>query len=133
MRSLRFPPVVARSLLRLGGVLLIAQTTAAWALVLGLWTPTGAFVDLPPFTRNAVVALAVLCPVAAIGTWFVSDWGPVLWAATVTTLGIAVVVGTPFDTMALATFAVHACAFVAWLVSAARVERRGERGEVLTR
>ena len=105
--------------------MLLAQSLACWALVLGLWEPAAAFAVLPAITRNAVVVLAVLSPVAAIGTWFVSDWGPVLWAAAVTALGIALALGTPLHGAATLAFAGHAVLFAAWLLLAIRVERRG--------
>lgn len=123
-RSLRFPPGVSRFLLRFGALLLLVQTLVAWAILLGLWQPNGAFADFPSLSRNLVVVCAVLCPVAAIGSWFVSEWGPVLWAAVVVALGIAFGLGTPIPALVAIALIAHATLFAAWLLTAARVERR---------
>ena len=125
VRGLRFAPAWSRTLLRLASAVLLAQSMLAWASMLGLADGIGAFEALEPAARNLLLLAAVLCPVAAIGAWFVSDWGPVLWWGWIVALGIALVVGAePSRPIALA-FVVHVVLAGAWLLTAARMERRG--------
>lgn len=132
MKALRFPAYVPRMLLRVASVLLLVQGAAAWASLLGLLgeAAVGAadFAAMDDATRALLVLNAVLCLVAAIGAWFISEWGPVLWFAVVASLGVAVTAGVPDDGRITSLLVVHLLLAAAWLATASRVERRGGEG-----
>lgn len=51
-----------------------------WVRLIGLHTGLLWRFDLMPWPwQTAVVALAVLMPVAATGLWLRAEWGPVIW------------------------------------------------------
>lgn len=127
LRSFRFRPWVSRALLRFAALVLLAQTLLAWALLLG--AVGGGFTELGAGQRNLAVISAVLCPVAATGAWFISDWGPILWMGVIVALGAAVSLGAGGHAAVPLAFLLHVALLGLWLVTAARVERRhGEAG-----
>ena len=121
----RFPPMVANAILRIGMVLLLAYGVWAWALLLGLADAGVNFDTLPSAGRNLAVLLATVCPVAAVGTWFVSDWGPVLWAMVVVALGVTANAASVGPWVGWA-FALHGLTMLLWVVAKLLVERRAE-------
>ena len=128
LRGLRFPPGVSRGLMRVAGLVLLAQGALAWALLLGLYDPgpdggTG-FAGLAAPLRTLLVINAVLCPVAALGAWFVSEWGPVLWWTVILVLAIALGFAVPPATLIALLLGMHVLLALLWLVTAARTERR---------
>ena len=106
-------------------VLLLAQGAWAWGLLLGVAEGGVDFDTLPPASRNLTVLLATVCPVAAIGAWFISDWGPVLWALIVVSLGVAANANSVAPWVAWA-FAVHGVAITIWALASIFAERRSD-------
>lgn len=104
-------------------VLLLVQAGWAWSVLLGLSDPGMNFDTLAPATRNLAVVLATVCPVAAIGTWFASDWGPVLWALVVIALGLATNAASVGDWVGWA-FLAHGTLIAAWAGAVFMTERR---------
>lgn len=127
MSGPRFAPAISRGILRAASVVLLLQGLFAWAMLLGIAMPGADLSSLPGATRNLLVTNAVLCPVAAIGAWFVSEWGPVLWFCAAVSLGIGLAVSVPLGPALLAAFALHLLLLPAWLVTAMRLERRADR------
>ena len=127
MNGPRFAPSISRAILRVASLMLLLQGLFAWAALLGLAVEGQDLASLPAASRNLLVANAVLCPVAAIGAWFVSEWGPVLWFCAAISLGIGLATGTQLAPALLAAFGLHLVLVPAWLVTAMRLERRADR------
>ena len=65
--------------MRLVALLWIAKGLGAWAIILGLWSPTGDFGDRTMGFQAVIIYFAVIDPIAAVGLWMASTWGGVLW------------------------------------------------------
>ena len=121
----RVPRAAPRVVLRVAALGLLAQGAFSWGTLLGVAQPGLDFDTLVAAARNLHVFLAVACPVAALGAWFASDWGPVIWALVVIGLGVAV--GAPGGGAWIApAFAAHGLALLAWSLLALAAERRGD-------
>lgn len=123
MTKRRVPPIVASVLLRSAMVVLLAQGAWAWASLLGIAVADTNFDTMAPASRNLAVLLAVICPVAAIGTWFTADWGPVLWALVVVSLGVAANAASVASWVDW-TFAAHGALITLWALASVFAERR---------
>ena len=70
------------TLLRLVALAYVAFTLAVWAHLLGAAVPGLRAAASGP-QQAVVVALAVLCPVTAVGLWSLASWGQVIWAGAI--------------------------------------------------
>lgn len=121
----RLPPKLADVILRIGMIVLLLQAVFAWGLLVGIVDPALNFDTLAPAARNLMVVLATFCPVAATGAWFLSDWGPVLWALVVVALGLAANATVGFGWVPW-TFALQGTLMTLWVVAVLFAERRSE-------
>ena len=121
----RLPAQVAPTILRVGMLALLMQTIFAWATLLGVVDPGTNFDTLEPTVRNLTVVLATFCPVAAVGAWFLSDWGPVLWALVIVSLGIAANAAVGIGWVPW-SFAAHGVLMTSWVAAVVLTERRSE-------
>lgn len=65
--------------MRLIGILWIMKGLSAWAVILGIWTPTGVFEIRSTGYQATIIYFAVIDLVAAVGLWMASTWGGVMW------------------------------------------------------
>ncbi len=65
--------------MRLVAVLWIAKGVGAWAIILGVWSPTGDFGARSTGFQAVIVYFAVIDLIAAVGLWMASTWGGVVW------------------------------------------------------
>jgi len=65
--------------MRVLAVLWIVKGLSAWAMILGVWTPTGLFEIRPTGHQATIIYFAVIDLVAAVGLWMASTWGGVMW------------------------------------------------------
>jgi uncharacterized membrane protein (DUF2068 family) len=65
--------------LRLLAALCIVRGLMDWALILGFTGHEDQFLLAPLAGQSALVLLAVLSCIAAVGLWLTSAWGAVLW------------------------------------------------------
>lgn len=65
--------------MRLVAILWIAKGLGAWAVILGVWSPTGDFGARTTGFQAVIVYFAVIDLIAATGLWMASTWGGVLW------------------------------------------------------
>ena len=126
MKILRLPPSVGQGVLILAALFLFAQGFACWAVILGM-EGGGGLMSLPPGQRTVVVVLAVLSPVAGIGAWFRAQWGPVLWALSITILVLTAALGVSAR-LAPRLLVAHLVLLAIWALTAALTERRKSAG-----
>ncbi len=66
--------------MRLLALVVLASGVFYWIKLIGIYPGLLWRFDLMPWMwQTAVVALALLMPVAATGLWMRAEWGPVLW------------------------------------------------------
>ncbi|HEV2558824.1 MAG TPA: DUF6163 family protein [Microvirga sp.] len=65
--------------MRLLAILWILKGLSSWAVILGIWSPVGAFETRTMGYQATVIYFAVIDLVAAVGLWMASTWGGVLW------------------------------------------------------
>ncbi len=65
--------------MRLLAVLWIIKGLSAWAVILGIWSPIGAFETRSTGYQATIIYFGVIDLVAAVGLWIASTWGGVLW------------------------------------------------------
>lgn len=65
--------------MRLLAILWIIKGLSAWAVILGLWSPIGAFEARSTGYQATIIYFAVIDLVAAVGLWMASTWGGVMW------------------------------------------------------
>ena len=65
--------------MRLLAVLWIIKGLSAWAVILGMWSPVGAFETRSTGYQATIIYFAVIDLVAAVGLWMASTWGGVMW------------------------------------------------------
>jgi hypothetical protein len=65
--------------MRLVAILWIAKGLGAWAVILGVWEPTGEFAARSTGFQAIIIYFAVIDLIAAVGLWMASTWGGVLW------------------------------------------------------
>ena len=65
--------------MRLVAILWIMKGLSAWAVILGVWAPTGLFEARATGYQATIIYFAVIDLIAAVGLWMASTWGGVLW------------------------------------------------------
>jgi hypothetical protein len=65
--------------MRILAILWIIKGLSAWAVILGVWAPTGLFEARATGYQATIVYFAVIDLIAAVGLWMASTWGGVLW------------------------------------------------------
>jgi hypothetical protein len=65
--------------MRVLALLWILKGLSAWAVILGIWIPSGAFEARSTGYQATIIYFAVIDLVAAIGLWMASTWGGVMW------------------------------------------------------
>jgi Family of unknown function (DUF6163) len=68
-----------RWFMRLLSIAWIIKGLAAWAVIVGLWSPEGPFEALAMGYQATVIYFAVFDLIAAVGLWMASTWGGVMW------------------------------------------------------
>jgi Family of unknown function (DUF6163) len=76
-RALRWT-LILTWFMRLLALLWILKGLSAWAVIIGVWTPTG-FEGRSTGYQATIIYFAVIDLVAAVGLWMASTWGGVLW------------------------------------------------------
>ena len=111
--------------MRLAAVLWLARGILHWATIVGIFD--AGFVDLRLSRQGAVIALAVLDLVAAVGMWLTSSWGVAVWLIVLTGEALLPILMPDIEAHALSTALPVALAclyiFLAW--RAAREEHGG--------
>lgn len=101
--------------MRLVSLLWIVKGVGAWAIIMGLWDPAGAFEERSLGYQSTIVCFAVLDLMAAVGLWMASTWGGVLWLLAVMGYLILTAFFPDFVPGNLATSAFFASLIVAYL------------------
>lgn len=70
---------VLTGFMRILAILWILKGLSAWAVILGIWIPSGAFETRSTGYQSTIIYFAVIDLVAAIGLWMASTWGGVMW------------------------------------------------------
>jgi hypothetical protein len=65
--------------MRILAILWILKGLSAWAVILGIWIPGGAFEARGTGYQATIIYFAVIDLIAAVGLWMASTWGGVLW------------------------------------------------------
>ena len=65
--------------MRVLAVLWIMKGLSAWAVILGIWTPTGLFESRSTGYQATIIYFALIDLIAAIGLWMASTWGGIMW------------------------------------------------------
>ena len=75
----RFEVTLDAYLLGLSFVMMVLGLRA-WAAIVGLLDgPDATFLDMSPAWKIALMHMAVVDPIAAVGLWMRSSWGRVVW------------------------------------------------------
>jgi hypothetical protein len=69
--------------MRVLALLWILKGLSAWAAILGIWIPAGAFETRSTGYQTTIIYFAVIDLVAAVGLWMASTWGGVMWLLSV--------------------------------------------------
>jgi Family of unknown function (DUF6163) len=65
--------------MRILAILWILKGLSAWAVIMGVWSPTGVFEARATGYQATIIYFAVIDLIAAVGLWMASTWGGVLW------------------------------------------------------
>jgi uncharacterized protein DUF6163 len=71
--------VILTWFMRILSILWIIKGLSAWALILGIWAPSGLFETRTLGYQATIIYFAVIDVIAAVGLWMASTWGGVLW------------------------------------------------------
>lgn len=65
--------------MRILALLWILKGLSAWAVIMGVWSPSGLFETRATGYQATIIYFAVIDLIAAVGLWMASTWGGVLW------------------------------------------------------
>jgi hypothetical protein len=65
--------------MRILAILWILKGLSAWAVIMGVWAPSGLFEARATGYQATIIYFAVIDLIAAVGLWMASTWGGVLW------------------------------------------------------
>lgn len=65
--------------MRVLAIVWIMKGLSAWAVILGIWTPSGLFEARSTGYQATVIYFALIDLIAAIGLWMAGTWGGVMW------------------------------------------------------
>lgn len=117
--------------MRILAILWIMKGLSAWAVILGVWTPTGLFETRSTGYQATIIYFAVIDLIAAVGLWMASSWGGIMWLlAVMSQLILAAffprIVSSNSPMLILSGVFIAVYLGISWLV--AREEHRAESG-----
>lgn len=65
--------------MRILAILWIMKGLSAWAVILGVWTPSGQFEIRSTGYQATIIYFALIDLIAAVGLWMASTWGGIMW------------------------------------------------------
>jgi hypothetical protein len=102
--------------MRLLALLWIIKGLSAWAVILGMWSPIGAFEARSTGYQATIIYFAVIDLVAAVGLWMASTWGGVMWLLAVMSHLILAVFFPRIVSAGAATMSFFVCLIASYLV-----------------
>jgi hypothetical protein len=108
--------VILTWFMRILSILWIIKGLSAWAVILGIWPPTGLFQDRVMGYQATIVYFAVIDLMAAVGLWMASTWGGVLWLLAIMSHLILTAFFPQFVSGSSVTIVFFVCLIVTYLV-----------------
>jgi Family of unknown function (DUF6163) len=65
--------------MRVVAIVWIMKGLSAWSIILGAWSPAGAFEVRSTGYQATIIYFAIIDLIAAVGLWMASTWGGVMW------------------------------------------------------
>jgi len=65
--------------MRVLAIIWIMKGLSSWAVILGIWTPTGQFEGRSTGYQATIIYFALIDLIAAVGLWMATTWGGIMW------------------------------------------------------